>query len=81
MKAILEFDMSDFDDRMDHLRMIKSDSLAIFIHSLVYNTKKDIENIIENNNEISKYDVLELVFKKINDLLEVNNINVDEIIR
>jgi hypothetical protein len=40
MKAILEFDLDDHDDKMAHLRCVKSLDLALFIWDILYQKKK-----------------------------------------
>lgn len=78
-KATLEFDLNDFDDRMAHLRAVKSLDMALALWSLVHNTKKGLEWSFEGK-EIDKYEALELVYEKIHEILEEHNINTDELI-
>lgn len=83
-KAILEFDLTDGDDRMEHLRAIKSTDMALMIWQLVYNTKKDIVRELEaeefKGGVDHDYDLLDKVFEKINDLMEEYNIAIDDLI-
>ena len=40
-KAKLEFDLTDFDDKMEFERCIKSTDMCFVIFEMVYNMKKD----------------------------------------
>lgn len=83
-KAILEFDLTDGDDRMEHLRAIKSTSMALMIWHLVYNTKKEILRELEasdlNGSADHDYDLLDKVFEKIHELLDEHGIKIDDLI-
>ena len=78
-KAKLKYDLDDFDDRMAHLRAVKSLDMAMALWDIVHNTKKGLEWSMEGK-EIDKYDALELVYKKIHEILDDHNINTDELI-
>jgi hypothetical protein len=78
-KAILEFDLNDSDDTMAHLRAVKSLDMAMALWDIVHNSKKGLEWSMEDK-EIDKYDALELVYKKIHEILDDHNINTDELI-
>ena len=77
MKATLEFDLDNPDDRIEQLRCLKSLDMAIVLFDIQYNLRKRIEYIIEYN---PKEDVIELIFKHIGILMDENSINLDEII-
>lgn len=82
-KAKLEFDLNDHDDRMHHLRCVKSTDMAIVLFQLSYNTKKECENIVDGVEGKAGSDMqkgVDLVFKKIYELLDEHNINIDEIL-
>jgi len=78
-KATLEYDLSDPDDVMEHKRAVKSLDMAMALWDIVHNTKKGLEWSMEDK-EIDKYDALELVYKKIHEILDDHNINTDELI-
>jgi hypothetical protein len=78
-KATLEFDLNDSDDMIAHLRAVKSLDMAMALWEIVHNTKKGLEWSMEGQ-EIDKYDALELVYKKIHEILDDHNINTDELI-
>jgi len=78
-KAILEFNLNDGDDVMHYKRTVKSTDMAMALWEITHNTKKGLEWSLEGK-ELDKYDTLELVFDKIYEILNDNNINVDELI-
>jgi hypothetical protein len=78
-KAILEFNLNDQDDVMHYKRTVKSTDMAMALWEITHNTKKGLEWSLEGK-ELDKYDTLELVFDKIYEILNDNNINVDELI-
>jgi len=78
-EAILKFDINDPDDRMSHLRAVKSLDLSLAIWDIVHNTKKGLEWSMEGK-EMDKYDALEMVYEKIYEILDEHNIKIDELI-
>ena len=80
MKAKLIFDLSDPDDRMEHLAAVKSRDMAIVLWHINYNLKKECHLQAEGSKKkLSNYDVIEMVFEEIRDLLNENNIVPDEL--
>lgn len=78
-EGILKFDLNDFDDKMAHLRAIKSLDMSMFIFQLLYNTKKSIMYELENK-ELKDWEVVNLVFERIHELIEEHKIDIDELI-
>jgi len=78
-KAILEYDLNDSDDMIARLRAVKSLDMAMALWEIVHNSKKGLEWSMEDK-EIDKYDALELVYKKIHEILDDHNISTDELI-
>jgi len=78
-KAKIEFDLNDVDDRMAHLRAVKSLDMAMALWELTHNTKKGLEWSMEGK-EMDKYDALEMIFEKIYEILDEHNIRTDELI-
>jgi hypothetical protein len=78
-KATLTFDLTDPDDVMEHKRAVKSLDMAMALWDIVHNTKKGLEWSMEGK-EMDKYDTLEMVYEKINEILDNHNINTDELI-
>jgi hypothetical protein len=77
MKATLEFNLDDFDDKMAHLRCVKSLNLALTIWEI----KREIRDKLkrQNNSELQN-EIYESFNEMINERLEDNNIILDEII-
>jgi hypothetical protein len=78
-KAKIEFDLNDPDDRMAHLRAVKSLDMAMALWDITHNTKKSLEWSLENK-DIDKYEVLEMVFDKIYEILDEHNVRTGELI-
>lgn len=79
MKATLEFDLDDFDDRMAHLRCTKSLDMAMVLWELVHNTRKSIMYGLEGK-DLKDWEAVNLVFDRIHDILGEHNVVVDEYI-
>jgi hypothetical protein len=81
MKAKLEFDLTDIDDRMEHLRAIKSLDMALTLWDIQFNLRRRCDNIIESSdNKMDSYEVLELVFNEIYKSFEEHDINTDKLV-
>jgi hypothetical protein len=76
MKAILEFNLPE--DNTEYLATVKALDMANFIFELVYNTKKGLINTLEVND--GEQDGIEIVFERIQELLEYHNITIDELL-
>ena len=78
-KAILKYDLNDTDDAMAHMRAVKSLDMALALWDITHNTKKGLEWSMEGK-ELDKYEVLDLVYEKIYEILEEHNIKMDDLI-
>jgi predicted nucleic acid-binding protein len=83
-KAILEFDLSNPEDVIEHKRAMKSLDLALTLVDIT-NEKKKIEWSLESMSlqgkpKLNDYEVLDLVFDRIHQIIRDNNINLDEIV-
>jgi hypothetical protein len=76
MKAILKFNLPE--DNTEYLVTVKAMDMANFIFELVYNTKKGLINTLEVND--GEQDGIEIVFERIQELLEYHNITIDELL-
>ena len=76
--AKLEFNLDDFDDRQAHLRCVQSTKMAIALFDIL-NLTKSLSNKISDKT-MDKYEVLEVVFDHINDILDEYNLVMDELI-
>ncbi len=84
MKEILEFDLNDPDDRMSHLRCVKSLEMALALWEIRMNLRKYSERTAEakefNNEESDIFNGIEIVLERIHEIFEENNIDVEELI-
>lgn len=81
MKAILEFDLNDPEDRISHMRCVKSLDMSIVLFELTVNLKKKLENRFDNEpQERDEFDGIDETFREIHNLLDKHGINIDELI-
>ena len=80
MKATFEFDMSDPDDIMAHLRHTKSLDMASALWHILFNTKKGFEWDIEAGKFETQYDLLEAIYTAMHEEMGDHNINIEELI-
>ena len=73
MKAILEFNLTDPDDNVAHLRCIKSTDMAIALWQIRM-LRKELE-WMEDNKELTTENVMSKIF----DILDDHNVNTDEL--
>ena len=67
MEAILKFNLDELEDRMTHLRCVKSTDMAIVLFDVIHNLYNESMTIDD-------------FYKKFNDLLDEHNIDIDELI-
>jgi len=82
MKATLSYNLNDPDDRMAHLRAVKSLDMASALFDITRNLRKKIQNRYEDidNTHNDVFDGIDAVFDEIYEILEDNNIDIDELI-
>ena len=78
-EAILKYDLNDSDDAMAHMRAVKSLDMALALWDITHNTKKGLEWSMEGK-ELDKYEVLDMVYEKIYEILEEHNIKMNDLI-
>jgi hypothetical protein len=78
-KATITYDLTDPDDRLEHLRAIKATDMALVIWELVYNTRKRIEYDIDKH-DLDGYDVLDGIMTEISDRLDEHGIVIDDLV-
>ena len=78
MKAILEFDLNNEEDRMAHFRCIKSIDMACVLFEITRNLKHTLEQRFENNPQ--NRNELDEVFKEIQGYMDEFSINIEELI-
>ncbi len=82
MKAIIEFDLNDDDDRRAHERCVCSLDMALALWEIRNNLRKRSERAAESLKEDADvFDGVDLVLDQLSELLEEHNINVDRLIR
>jgi hypothetical protein len=84
MKAIIEFDLNDYDDIIAHKRAVKALDMAMSLWEIVHNTKKSmsykIERALEEDKNFTPFDSLDIIYDAIYDILNENNVDIDELI-
>ena len=81
MKATLSYNLNDPDDRMAHLRAVKSLDMASALFEITRNLKKQVERKYEDDiTEYDSFDVIQEVFDRIYEILGENNIDINELI-
>jgi hypothetical protein len=83
-EGILKYDLNDSDDAMAHMRAVKSLHMALALWDITHNTKKGIAYALEGKDlkgeSVSNYEVLDMVYERIYEILDENGIKVDELI-
>jgi hypothetical protein len=83
MKGILEFDLNDFDDSLNHKRAVKSNDMAFCLWDISSKLRKEIDyyrDMCHNQNKkISNEEIVEKTMEIINSYFENNNINIEEL--
>lgn len=77
MKAILEFDLNDPDDRIAHLRAVKSLDMSLVLWEMENNCYKKITTDEDEN--MYTQGVIETL-EHLRNLMDKHNINLDELI-
>lgn len=81
MKAIIEFDLNNEDDRMAHMRAVKSYDMACALFEITRNLKRTLEHRFESQpQKRDEFDGLDEAFREIQGYMDEFNINVDELI-
>jgi hypothetical protein len=81
MKAKLHYDLNDPNDRMAHMRAVKSLDMASALFDITRNLRKQVERKFENDDkEYDVFDGVQEVFDRIHEILGDNNIDIDELI-
>ena len=82
MKAILEFDLNDQDERMAHMAAVKASDMAQLLWHIRYNLRSNIYDEVDNMNDGKDYESgVELALAHLYELVDHYNINVEELTR
>lgn len=79
MKAVLEFDLNDPDERQEHIRCMKALDMSCILFEIQLNLKKKILSSLTEKD--SSDDVVDKIFESIIDLYDEHNINIEELIQ
>jgi hypothetical protein len=84
-KAIIEFDLNDYDDKMAHKRAVKSTDLALALWEIEVNLRKRLEMQLQSkelkNEDVDVYDVIDMCMENIFDTIKDHNIDIDDLIQ
>jgi hypothetical protein len=81
MKAILEFDLDNRDDRMAHLRCVKSEDMAWVLFEIMSNLRKKVEFEVESfEADSTPSDGVYAAFRRIHELCDSKGIIIDDLI-
>ena len=79
MKAKLEFDLNDVDDKMAHLRCVKATDMASVLWEMTMNMRKRLTSGYDETDDY--YRGVDAVFERYNELMLEYNIDPEELIR
>ena len=79
MKAVLEFDLNDFEDKKAHFRAVKAFDLASAIYYFAYNSKKRMLWEVEGK-DLTPEDAIELVFNEFHANINEHGIVIEDLI-
>lgn len=81
MKATLEFNLDDHDDRLAHMRCVKALDMSLALWEIKYNLKRKLENpcLGQEQDEIY-FKALDTIFDKICDEMNDRGINLDDLV-
>ena len=77
--ATMIFDLTDIDDRLEHLRCVKSKDMAMMLWELDTNAYRKFTKY-NDRQEAAYQEGIEEVFKYIRELLDEHQINVEDLI-
>ena len=81
MKATLEFNLDNSDDKIAHTRCVKSLDMALALWEIGTNLKKYSERVAEAQEADSDiHDGIYIVMQRVYEILEEHAINVEELI-
>ena len=82
MKATLEFNLDNPDDKIDHMRCVKATDMAIVLFEITHNLQRKLESRFESQPQPrDEFDGIEETFSEIYKLMDEHGINLDELIQ
>jgi len=82
-KAILKYDLSDSDDRMEFERATKSLEMALVLWELQYNYRKKYIRQVEADGKATEreYELIDIIFNDVLELITEHGINIDSLVQ
>lgn len=82
-QAILKYDLSDSDDRMEFERATKSLEMALVLWELQYNYRKRYIRQVEADDKATEreYDLIDIIFNDVLELITEHGINIDSLVQ
>lgn len=82
-QAILKYDLSDSDDRMEFERATKSLEMALVLWELQYNYRKRYIRQVEADDKATEreYDLIDIIFNDVLELIIEHGINIDSLVQ
>ena len=80
MKAILEFNLDNYDDELSHRRCIDSLNMAFCLNNITGAIKKDVYRLLESDKIYTSEEMFNIIFDKIADELESKSINLNNLL-
>jgi len=82
-QAILKYDLSDSDDRMEFERATKSLEMALVLWELQYNYRKKYIRQAEADDKATEreFDLIDIIFNDVLELITEHGINVDSLVQ
>lgn len=79
MRATLEFDLDNPDDKIAHLRCVKATDMALALWEIT-RMRKDVMYELEGKEGLADWEVANLVLEKMFDKIREQGINIDELL-
>lgn len=76
--AQITYNLEEMDDLLEFKQCIAAPKMASALFELVLNTKKKIVFELDGK-DLDKYETLDLVFERINQILDEHNVNVENL--
>jgi len=80
MKAKLEFDLNEPDERIEHLRCVKSLDLALATYDFINLLSEIRKKEDAMDKDMTAKQLKNFIDRRINEIIEDNNINIHELI-
>ena len=82
-QAILKYDLSDSDDKMEFERANKSLEMALVLWELIYNYRKKYIRQLEADGKATErdFDLIDIIFNDVIELITEHGINIDSLVR